>query len=78
MVSLTDNEGDLELADTVANGDKLGSTPDETGLLDGTNGRLKGNHVGLVIPRLDIESNDRLEIGRKKSTCCSCKVLYTE
>lgn len=40
---------DLELADTVTNGHKLGGTPDKTILLDGAEVGLELLHVGLVI-----------------------------
>lgn len=55
-----DDEGDLELPDTVADRDKLGGTPDETFLLDGTDGLLELRHVGLVVPRLHLESDKGL------------------
>lgn len=44
-----DDKVDLELLDTEADGDELGSTPDEAVLLDGTDTLLEGNHVGLII-----------------------------
>ena len=60
MVSRTDDKSDLELLDTVADGDELGSTPDKTLPFDGTNGLLELDHVGLVIPGLDLEGDDGL------------------
>lgn len=45
---------------TVANRDKLASTPDKTVLLNTPHALLKSLHVSLVIPRLDLESDDRL------------------
>ena len=58
-----DDEGHLELADTVADGDERGGTPNETVDLDGTDTLLEGLHVGLVIPRLDVKGNERLGSG---------------
>lgn len=43
------NQVDLELLDTEADSDKLGTTPNQTILLDTTNSSLEGLHVGLVI-----------------------------
>lgn len=53
----------LELGDTVANWYKLGETPDETILLNGSDSCLESLHVGLIVPRLDLESDDRLVRG---------------
>ena len=61
LVVLND-ERDLELADTVADGDELGRTPDETLLLDPADLLLERLHVGLVVPRLDLAGNKRLRI----------------
>lgn len=52
-----DDKVDLKLADTVTNGNKLGTTPDETVLLDRANALLKGLHVSLVICRRITVSN---------------------
>ena len=60
MRTLTDDEGDLELLDAVADGDKLARTPHETRLLDRTHRFLELDHVRLVVPRLDIERHDGL------------------
>ena len=57
-----DDKGDLELLDTVTDGNKLACTPDETRLLDGTDRLLKLGHVRLIIPRLDLEGDNRLSI----------------
>lgn len=51
---------DLELGDTVTDGDKFRETPDKTVLLDGTDTGLESLHVGLIIPRLDVEGDNRL------------------
>ncbi len=56
----TDNEGDLELLDTVTNGHELAGSPEQTVLLDGANGGLKGSHIGFIVPRLNIHGHDRL------------------
>lgn len=48
LVVLND-QVDLELLDTVTDGDKGGGTPDETVLLDGTNVGLELLHVGLIV-----------------------------
>lgn len=59
-LGVLDDEGALELADTVADGDELGGAPDEAVHLDGLDGSLELLHVGLVVPRLDVESDERL------------------
>jgi hypothetical protein len=51
---------DLELADAVADGDELRRAPDEPLLLDGADGLLELLHVGLVVPRLDLEGDHGL------------------
>ncbi len=56
----TDDNGDLEFLDTVPDGDELACTPNKAGLLDRADRLLQLGEVGLVIPRLDIEGNDRL------------------
>jgi len=48
LVVLNDDV-DLELPDTETERNKLGSTPDEAVLLDGTDGGLESSHVSLVI-----------------------------
>lgn len=45
---------DLELLDTETDGDELGSTPDETVLLDATDGSLEGDHVSLIICEMSV------------------------
>lgn len=45
-----DDEGDLELLDSVTNGDEGRGTPDEALLLDRADGSLQGSKVGLVVP----------------------------
>lgn len=62
----TNDESDLELLDTKANSDKLRGTPNKTLLLDGPDAVLKSLHVGLIIPRLHLEGNDRLNIETNK------------
>ena len=62
MVSRTDDKSDLELLDTVADGDELARTPHETLHLDRTHRLLELRHVSLVVPRLDLEGNKRLQI----------------
>lgn len=57
---ILDDQVDLELADTVTDWHKLGGTPDESILGNGTNGGLKGNHVGLIVPWLDIHGDNGL------------------
>lgn len=56
----TNDKSDLELLDTVTDRNKLASTPQETFLLYGTNTSLEGDHISLVIPRLNVQGNDRL------------------
>lgn len=57
---ILDDHVDLELADTVADGDKLRGTPDKAVHGDSTDTGLESSHVSLVIPGLDVESDDRL------------------
>lgn len=57
---LTNDEGNLELLDTITNRNELGRTPNKTLLLDRADRFLELGHVGLVVPRLDLERNDRL------------------
>ncbi len=56
----TDDEGNLELPDTVTDRNKLALTPDEARPLNGTDRLLQLDHVGLIIPGLDLEGDDRL------------------
>lgn len=58
-----DDDRHLELLDTETDRDELGETPQETGLLDRADGSLEGGHVGLVVPRLDVEGDERLGDG---------------
>ena len=57
---LTDDNGNLELLDTVTDGDKLAGTPDETLHLNRAHGLLELDHVGCVVPGLDFKGDDRL------------------
>lgn len=45
---------DLQLLDTEADGDQLGSTPDQTVLLDATDGSLQSSQISLVICNLKL------------------------
>jgi hypothetical protein len=54
------NEGDLELLDTVTDGNKLGTTPNETFLLDGTDRLLESLQVSFIVPRLNIKCHNGL------------------
>ena len=58
---LTDDNGNLELLDTVTDGDKLAGTPDEALHLNRAHRLFELRHVGLVVPRLDLECNNRLK-----------------
>lgn len=49
---------DLELLDSVTDGNQLGGTPEETVQLDGADLLLHFSEVSLVIPGLDVQ-NDR-------------------
>lgn len=55
-----DDQVDLQLRDTVADGHELGSSPDESVHLDGSHRLLELLHVGLVVPRLDVHRDDGL------------------
>lgn len=59
-LGVLDDQVDLEHADTVTDWDELGGTPEETVLLDGADLLLHLDEVGLVVPRLDLEGDDRL------------------
>lgn len=58
-----DDDGHLELLDTVTDRDELRETPNESGLLDRTDRLFEFGHVRLVVPRLDVESDERLGNG---------------
>lgn len=49
---------DLQLLDTVADGDELVTTPGKTVHLDGLDTGYQLVHVGLVVPRLDVQGDD--------------------
>lgn len=51
---------DLEFVDSVSNGNKFGSAPQETLHLNGSDGLLQLLHVGLIVPGLDIHDDGRL------------------
>jgi hypothetical protein len=59
-LGVLDDEVDLEHLDAVADGDELGGTPQEAVHLNGTDTVLELLHVGLVVPRLNLEGDDRL------------------
>lgn len=69
------NEGDLELRNTVSNWDELAGTPDETVLVDLTETCLQSLHVSLVIPWLDVEGDDGLGGGSWTLGCLLLLVL---
>lgn len=48
-LGVLDDQVDLELLDTETDGDELGSTPNETVVLNTTDSSLKSNHVSLII-----------------------------
>ena len=56
------DEGDLELLDTVADSDELAGAPHETRHLERTYRLLEFNHVCLIVPRLDLKRYDGLSI----------------
>jgi hypothetical protein len=56
----TDDERDLQFPDTIADRNKLGGTPDQALLLDRADRLLELGHVRLVVPRLDLERDNRL------------------
>jgi hypothetical protein len=71
---ILNNQVDLELLDTETNGNELATTPDETLLLDGTDTGLKSDHVGLIVPRLNVKGDDGLG-GRLNLTLLLLSVL---
>jgi hypothetical protein len=60
---ILNNAVDLELLDTVTDGNELGSTPHQTIQLNTLDGSSQSIHVGLIIPGLDIESDGGLSDG---------------
>ena len=66
------DKSNLQLAHTVSNGDELRRTPDETVLLDASNTSFQLLHVGLVVPWLDLERDNRLGSG----TGALCSLLF--
>lgn len=59
----TDDKRNLEFLDAVTNRNQFAGTPKKTILLDRSYRLLQSFHVSLIIPRLHVESDDRL---RKK------------
>lgn len=68
------NQVDLELLDTVTDGNEGRGTPDETVLLDGTDVGLELLHVGLIVPGLDVHGDNRLGGGLRLASLL-CGVL---
>ncbi len=54
------NECDLEFANTIAYGDEFACAPHETFHLEGAHGFFQRFHIGLIVPRFDLEGDDRL------------------
>lgn len=54
---INDDAVDLELLDAVADGDELGSTPEKALHLNGADELLHLDHVGGVVPGLDVEED---------------------
>ena len=59
-LGILNNNVDLELLDSEANSNEAGSTPGKTVHLDGEDVGLHLLKIGLIIPRLNIKSDDRL------------------
>ena len=55
-----DHALNLKLLDTIADGNELGGTPEQTFHVDGANTFLQQLHVGGVIPRLHVQHDTRL------------------
>lgn len=62
ITPLTDDKGDLELLNAKADRDQGGGTPYEAVLLDGSDTFFQELHVRFVVPRLDVKSNDGLDV----------------
>ena len=60
---ILNNAVDLELLDTVTDGNELGSTPQQTVQLNALDGGSQSVHIGLIIPGLDIERDGGLSDG---------------
>lgn len=56
----TNDESDLQLLDTIADSDKLARTPYEALHLDRSDRFFQSLHIRLVVPRLDLQSDNRL------------------
>jgi hypothetical protein len=59
-LGVLDDQVDLEHLDTVTDRDELRGTPNKSVLLDRPDLPLHSGHVGLVVPRLDLQGDDRL------------------
>ncbi len=62
MIHIHTNECNLEFANTIAYGDEFACAPHETRTfhLDGAHRFFQRFHIGLVVPRFDLEGDDRL------------------
>lgn len=58
-LGILNNNVDLELLDSEANSNEAGPTPGKTVHLDGEDIGLHLLKIGLIIPRLNIKSDDR-------------------
>ena len=54
----------MELLDTVADGDELAGAPDKTRHLNRAHRLLELDHVGLIVPGLDLERHNGLLTAR--------------
>merc|ERR1711976_386938 len=63
-----DNATDLEFLDTISNGNKFRSTPQETISLNLADFLLQLGHVGLIVPWFNIQENIRL--GNENTLLC--------
>lgn len=57
---ILDDSGNTDLVDTIADGDELRGTPEETVHLNGADSLLEGLEVSLIIPGLDVKGDHGL------------------
>lgn len=57
----TNDKRDLELANTISDGHELAGTPYKTRHLNRAHRVFQCFHICLIIPRLDLKGDDRLQ-----------------
>ena len=62
----TNDNSDLKFLDTVTNSNKFACTPNKTLHLNGTDTLFQFSHIGLIVPRFHVESDNRLHQNKTK------------